>query len=428
MRSIAALLVCLALPGLARAERPLSLDEALALARAANRDLTAARERVVQADADVAVARARLMPTLAARGQWVRNDQGVSFALGGATVTLQPKDQLTGSATLTVPLVVPPAYPGVSAAKHGRAASAATFEATTADVLLSVAQAFYAAAGTDELLAARREAIAVTTQTLRDARARLGAGAASPVDVTRAELSAIQAEQAVTEAEDGRARAYRALATLIQLREPFVVAPGSREVASPEPVEALSERALAIRPELRAARELVAARDAQAASRAWSWAPTVAAFGTATGSDVPGLTGKETSWMAGLQLEWSILDGGVRDAERRRATSQRREAEAQLASTHDAIVDDLADKARAVETRRSAVETATRGERLAGQALEVVRTQYAAGAASQIELLQAQDALVSARVGLAQARFDLAVADLALRRASGEFPDAAGTR
>lgn len=424
MRTLAALLVCLAFPGLARAERSLTLDEALALARSANRDLAAARERLVQADADVAVAWSRLLPTLAAQGKYIRNDEEVAFPLGGTTVMLQQQDQLTGSATLTVPLVVPPAYPSVSAARHGRAASAATLEATTADLLLSVAEAFYAAAGADELLAARREAIAVTGQTLRDARTRMDAGAASPVDVTRAELSAIQAGQAVTEAEDARSRGYRALATLIQLREPFMVVPGSRDIAGPQPVDAIAGRALATRPELRAARELVAARDAQIAANTWSWAPTVAAFGTGTGSDVAGTTGKQTSWIAGIQLEWSIFDGGARTAERRRATSQRREAEAQLAKTRDVIVDDVADRARAADTRRSAVETATRGVKLAEQTLEVVRTQYAAGAASQIELLQAQDALVSARVGLAQARFDLAVADLALRRSTGDFPPA----
>lgn len=417
---IPVLLVCLALPTLAHAERPLSLDEGLALARTANRDLAAARERITQAEADVAAARSYLLPALSAQGTFIRNDSEVKFNLGGMAMTIQSETQKSGSATLTVPLLVPSAYPALAAAKHGRAATEATVEATTADVLLATAQAYYAAAGADELLAARREATAVTAQTLRDARTRFAAGAASAVDVSRAELSAIQAEQAVRAAEDVRAAAYRALATLIQLREPFVVAPGSRDVAAPAPEEELVARALETRPEIAAARELVAARGAQAAAQNWAWAPSLAAFGTASASDPPGLTGMEKSWLAGLQLQWSIFDGGGRLAGRRRATSQEREAELQLAKLRDSIADDVANRRRAVETKRSAVETAIRGEALAEQTLEVVRTQYAAGAAVQIELLQAQDALVAARVGLAQARFDLAVADLALRRAAGE--------
>ncbi|HYG67698.1 MAG TPA: TolC family protein, partial [Anaeromyxobacteraceae bacterium] len=369
-----------------------------------------------------------LLPTAALQGRYTRNENEIAFDLGGASVTMQEKDQYTGTASVNVPLLVPPAYPGLSAAKHGRKASEATFEATTADVLLATAQAYFAAASTDELLAARREAIAVTQRTRSDAKVRLEAGAASPVDVTRAELAVVQAEQAVTEAADARESAYRALSTLVQLREPFTVAPASRDAAALGDVEALTQRALRTRPELRALDETALAFDAQAKSHAWRWAPTVSAFGTATQTSAAGLGGDESTWIAGIQLDWSLFDGGSRDADRRRAESQRREAEAQRERARDAIADAVADDARAVETRRSAVAAAERGVALADQTLGIVRTQYEAGAAAQIELLQAQDDLVNARVSLAQARFDLSVADLQLRRSVGEFPGPVAAR
>jgi outer membrane protein TolC len=422
MRTLATLLVFLALPGTARAERALSLDDALDLARRSNLDLSAARERVTQAEADVGAAWARLLPTVALQGRYLRNEEEVAIPLGPVTVDLQPLEQLTGSATVTVPLLVAPAWSGLSAARHGRSAAEATFDAARSDLLLAVAQGFYAAAGADEAVAARREATGVTARTLENARARLAAGAASPVDVTRAELASVQATQAVAEAEDARARAYRALATLLQLREPFRVAPGEQAVGAAAPLEALTARALAARPELRALRAVIAAREAAVQAADLRWAPTVAAFGTATASDPDGLTGKATTWLGGLQLDWSIWDGGTRLADRSRAASQRREARLQLERTQDLLADEVADRARALETKRSAVGAAERGVSLASQALEVVRTQYASGTVAQIELLQAQDALVTARVGLARARFDVAVADLQLRRTVGEFP------
>ncbi|MGB8931615.1 MAG: TolC family protein, partial [Anaeromyxobacteraceae bacterium] len=138
MRTLAALFVSLALASPARAERSLTLGEALTLARGNNRDLTAARERIVQADADVALARSKLMPTVGLKGSYLRNEKEVSLPLFGTMVTLQPLEVLSGSATVTVPLLVPPAYPGIAAASHGRAASAATLEATDAQVLLAV--------------------------------------------------------------------------------------------------------------------------------------------------------------------------------------------------------------------------------------------------------------------------------------------------
>jgi outer membrane protein TolC len=102
---IPVLLVCLALPTLADAERPLSLDEGLALARTANRDLAAAREPITQAEADVAAARSCLLPALSAQGTFLRNDSEVKFDLGGMAMTLQSETQKSGSATLTVPLL-----------------------------------------------------------------------------------------------------------------------------------------------------------------------------------------------------------------------------------------------------------------------------------------------------------------------------------
>ena len=419
-----ALLLCLAFPGVARAERALTLDQALALARDANRDLTAARERLVQADADVSSAWARLLPSLSAQGRWLHNDVEVSFPLSGQNLTIQPLNQLTGTVNASIPLLVPAAIPAVASVKHAREAVAATLEATTGDILLSVAQAFYAAAGTDELVAARREGTALTEQTLRDAKARLSAGAAGPVDVTRAELSVTQAQQAVTEAEDSRARAYRGLATLLLLREPFVVAPGSSEVSAPGTTEALVAAALDRRPELRAAREAALARDSQLSAIDWQWAPSLSAFANATTNNAAGLTGRQSSWSAGLQLDWSLFDGGVRLADRRRSASQQRDADLQVLKTRDAISDEVADRVGAVQTRRSALATALRGEGLAKEALEVVRTQYAAGTAAQVELLQAQDALIGARVQLAQARFDAAISDLSLRRSAGVYPAA----
>jgi outer membrane protein TolC len=41
----------------------------------------------------------------------------------------------------------------------------------------------------------------------------------------------------------------------------------------------------------------------------------------------------------------------------------------------------------------------------------------------QLDLLQAQDSLVSAEVAVAQARFDLGLSDLQLKRTAGQLPD-----
>ena len=88
----------------------------------------------------------------------------------------------------------------------------------------------------------------------------------------------------------------------------------------------------------------------------------------------------------------------------------------------DAIGDDLANSSGLLATKRHAQNAAERSVALAVETLDLVRTQYAAGISAQIDLLQAQDGLVAAKESLAQAHFEVAVADLTLRRAAGTFP------
>ena len=88
----------------------------------------------------------------------------------------------------------------------------------------------------------------------------------------------------------------------------------------------------------------------------------------------------------------------------------------------DSIRDDLANNRSLLETRREGMKAAQRGADLAAETLDLVRSQYEAGTVTQIDLLAAQDNLVIAQESLAEARFDVAIADLALRRSAGTFP------
>ena len=64
---------------------------------------------------------------------------------------------------------------------------------------------------------ARRSSIEVARATLKNAQTRLSAGTVTKVDVDRAELAVLRAEQMEREARHGREQAYRGLATLIQI-------------------------------------------------------------------------------------------------------------------------------------------------------------------------------------------------------------------
>jgi outer membrane protein TolC len=454
-----ALILSTAGPGWA--DRSITLDDALAMARVHNRDLRAARERVVEAEAGVAQARAALLPTVSAQGKYTRNYKEVDFdaiafsqptfdvanaiqtattnpaeaaaiqavvardqalLAGQPTVVIQKLNQLDGTVNAAVPLVSPPAYYGLSAAQRSRDASSAGYQVTEAGVLLSVAQAYFAAAGTDELVRARQDAVKVATETFDVARARVAAELANQVESTRAETALVRAQQDLAEAENRRGQAYRALATLIGTHEPIAVQAAATLPVEPGPVEALVGEARVRRPEIAAERATIAAADASAKASAWRWSPVLSAFGFVHDGNYTGFSGDKYAWAVGLQLDWLLYDGGVRDAQRHIAQAQRREAEARLDLLADTVSDEVANARGTLETSRKAVGAAQRAVELARETLRLIRAQYDAGTAKQLDVLQAQDALVGAEVALAQAHFDVALADLQLQRAAGAFP------
>jgi outer membrane protein len=408
----------------AEAVREMSLDQALAMARKANRTLVAERAHLAQAQANLELAWTALFPTVAAQGKYTRNNIEFNFQEApGQTLTIQPKNQLDGVVSFTAPIIVPAAYLAVDAVQTSVHASEADFETSQATVLFAAAQAFYAAAIADEVMAARQSNIEVARATLQNAQTRFAAGNVTKVDVDRAELALVRAEQAAREARFGQDQAYRALATLMQAERDFKVQP---LVATPETDDLPDLNvALQLRPEFRSIELALKAAESQRRAYAWRWAPSLSAFGNIRAFNYDNFAAQRHAWAIGAQLDWVLYDSGVRDAQRHLADAQARESDARAEVLRDTIRDDLANNHGLLQTKHHARDAAERSVALALETLDLVRTQYEAGNTAQIDLLQAQDGLVAAKEALAQAHFEVAVADLSLRRAAGTFPGTA---
>jgi outer membrane protein len=419
------LLAAVALGGAAPAARAaeeevLTLEKALAMARTRNRTMAVERTRLLQAQANVSQAWAALFPTIAAQGKYSHNYKQVAFVFGPTPLLIQPTHQWDGIISFTAPVIAPPAYPALEAVKANERASEANFAVSETQVLVSVAQMFYAAAVADEVVIARQSNVQVARATLTNAQTRHTAGTVTKVDVHRAELAVVRAEQMLREAITGRDRTYRSLGTLIQAERPFKVQ------VTPVPPELHDERelelALKLRPEFRAVEAAFESADAQKRAYGWRWAPTLSAFGNARRFNYDNFALDRYSWVVGAQLDWLLWDGGTRDAQRRIAAAQAAEARARAELLRDSIRDELADGRRQLETKQKGLEAAERQVALAKETVDLVRIQYEAGSVTQIDLLQAQDALVAAQETLAQAHYDVATSDILLRRAAGTFP------
>lgn len=351
------------------------------------------------------------------------NAGNLDAALNSANIvaTIVPRAQLDGLLAANIPLVVPSAYPALSGAKLTYKAQEKMLAVTTVQVLTNIAAMFFQAAGLEEVVLARQNAIGVAQKTLDDARIRLSAGVANRVDVTRAEQAVIQAKQALLESQGSRGTAYRKLATLLKLE-----AGSFKVVAPPDPPAETGDSsqlvnvALNRRPELANLELTGRAASEQVRSSLLRWAPTLSGFGNIRLTNATGFSGRADYYAAGLQLDWQLFDGLVRDAQRHQFESQRRDAELRLEQFRDQIADEVTVARSNVLIRHRGLSAAQSSVRLAKEALDLVRIQYEAGTATQLDLLTAQDKLVQADVGLAQARIDLALAAFDLRRSLGE--------
>ena len=402
--------------------RQLTLEEALARAKQRNWTLAAEKARLTQAQTQISAAWALLLPNIAVQGKYTRNYAEVEFPSQMGNLLIQPINQLDGVISFQAPLIVPAAYPGLKAVEANVAASGASYETSEDNVLFSVAQTFYAAAVSDQVLVARQSNIDVAKATLGNAQTRLAAGTVTKVDVDRAELALVRNQQLFLEARHGRDQSYRALRTLIGAQqEAFVVVVPETPPAPPAEKDDLPT-VLQLRPEFKGLELSAKAADLNRITDGLKWSPSISAFGNARRFNYQNFHFDNYSWAVGVQLDWILYDGGARDAQRHTAAAQLSESNARAQALSENIADDLANGRSLFATKQSALQAATRAVTLATETLDLVRTQYEAGTVTQVDLLQAQDYLVGAQEALAQARFDLAVADLSFRRASGTFP------
>src|SRR5712692_5651097 len=189
------LLVLYSLPSLAL--QP--VETFIAGARQRNPDALEARANLSQQEAQADSALGRVLPGVTARGSYTRNQYGsqIDLAQPGQPpqpVTLVPRDQWDGSATLKVPLIDLAGFRRVSAAKTSAQASAHQLDATGLQVEGQAAQVYYQVVANLALVTASRTALDVSREGLRLAQARYQAGTAAALEVDRARAALQQAD------------------------------------------------------------------------------------------------------------------------------------------------------------------------------------------------------------------------------------------
>jgi len=411
----------------------LTLPDALRYALEHNPAIAQARERIREQQGIVLEVRAQQIPNLVLSGNLSANDKELS---GGSP----PQNRNWGMGVEATQLL----YAGGGALASSRSARLAVqaaeleLQAIVNEALLAVRTLFYSALLAKEQVAVQEENLKLLEEQLKDAQSRFAAGSVSNFEVLRAQVALANGQPDLITARNDYRLAIEELRhalgvprTATAAQGPTSLPPLAGELAlEGTATQAVDEASLmaslsaarANRPELQRLAKLAQAGEHQVVAARSGYLPRLSAFGRydwQRGGPSTGWSDRRDGWTAGLQTQWAVFDG--------RATAGRTvQAKSRLVQTRLALEE--TELAIDVEVRRAhsslteaseLVSASAKVVEQADEALRLARVRYAAGTATQLDVLTSQVELTRARLNQWQSVYRYNVALATLRQATG---------
>jgi outer membrane protein TolC len=443
---------------LAQAEVPaaeglLTLEQALRETETNNLDLQAARARLDQANQMTWKAWSYYLPQVTAGATLTRNNKAVvipfpvgyyvrdtgtpqgppasaetgiqtnyvaSIPASTMDITMVERQQLAAQLQVNQAIIAPAAWFAISSAYAGEQVAALGTEAARREILFGAAQLYYGAAGLKQALAVQERQLSIQRDHERDAQVRYRAGTTPKVALLRAEIDRARAEQDLKRAQNAYASAKLSLGTLIGRTGDFDVAVPPEQAVSQDP-SALEQGALRDRPDVKAAAESVRLAERLRNGNYAQYLPNLGAFAQYRWVDLASTSGISSSWAIGLALNWTLFDGGLREANLRENRAKVVEAEANRKNSEAKAVDEVKRTLLDLDSARANKAKAAEQVSLARENAKLVQVSYKAGAATYLEVADANAALLSAELGQVAENLNAEVAAIRLLKAAGAF-------
>lgn len=347
-------------------------------------------------------------PTPIPREDCFENDQAAAFDT--EDIFLQRYDVVEGTVSVLLPILRAQAAPGWRAATGIWRAAQADQRRAQQQVRSAVAQAFYGVVQAREGIGVAEANLDVVLRQADLAARQVAAGLEARRAELQAELAVSRARRDLEGAKTAVVRAEQAFAKVVGEAPPAdLEVPASIQVPD-DPDGALGtardDRAdvEALRLRHRAAQDERLARDLE-------WVPTIDAFFQEGINALPtALNPNPFQWRVGVQLQWTIFDGGMRIARSRELRARSRAAEILVEQRLRQIDEEVRVAFQDLRRADDALVAVEREVDLATENLDLAEKGYAAGQATFLEVETARVALQASQLALVQerARRDLA--------------------
>ncbi len=206
--------------------------------------------------------------------------------------------------------------------------------------------------------------------------------------------------------------------TALPLKGGFTLVPVSLAVDS------LTTVAFAHRSELAATRDALRTAELQHHLATLEDLPSVSmnlSYGVKNGY-IPNLDILRGNWVAGVQVEVPIFNGFRTRSRQEETAAMSKSAQANQSVVERAVALEVQQALEGVRSARAKVETANVQVQQATDAVRNARLQYEAGAATNLDLLDAETSLAQARLAQVSSMYQYTLSRYSLDRATGKLP------
>lgn len=405
----------------------LTLTDCMRLALVNYEYLLARGENILQADTLKAEAITALLPRAGLDFHHTRNSNSVSFGDDPTGRPFLKRDFTENSVFVTQPLFVPTVLPNYWAASATRRIEAMQLDDLRDEVLFQVSAAFYDVLGFERDIRALRSTLEQVEEQLRVLNVRLAVGEAQRQEVLLAEARRAEVEVQLVQAELDRETARARLSRLTGVRVPLTLV----DTLSAEPprgdVATLVARAHATRPDLAAARASVELAEANRNAVIAEYLPTITLDFTYFTHAVSGFN-QFLDWTLTANMRWTAIEGGARAVRLARARSIERERRLLVEALAEDIRLEVIEAALAYAALERAQRALTARRVAAVGAQELAALQFAAGEATNLDVLVAVAERQAAELNEIRGQYALKLAALRIWLVTGQITRSAAAR
>ena len=410
---------------------PMTLDDCIAKALEANPGVLDAREALSQAGSGVKEARSGYLPSLSLTGSYnfMEETQTVGFPDPITGRTQEFKLDFTRDYVFQV-FASQPLYTGGRVASSYRIAKESQEIARTdltrakKEIVLNVVQSFYGLLLAREAVGVAQEAVETAEEFLRVVKARYETGEASSFEVMRAEVEVSNLQPVLIAAKNGVALSELGLKNAMGVSQDTEIEfVGSFEI--PEfgvTLDTALETALSERPEIKAVtlqKEIAEASLGLAKSGRMPSLSLDLNYDVRTDEITFDSDELEDTYAGYLRLSFPLFDGLRTKARISTAMSELRRADIARRNLEDAIELEVRAAFLEIEAAEERLRSQEKNVEMAGEGLEIANERYLQGYATNLEVLDSQLALNTARQNRLQAVHDYNLAIAKLKKAMG---------